>query len=369
MLHQVAAAAAGLIGSANAVSRHSAESSAVSLGLIGESSASASHFHSAASEAIGLIGGSSAAFSQGRFVTGQAIGLIGEAESLAVTEIAPASVIDVENSMRVAAWNWSVANGLPFEFDNSTDASVTDPTQSMMVWAYSETNRQRLSGLLVEVKGQCRGTILVPATPANGSSYPMQEHMAQVESLLEEFRGRNFGRGKVTEQSRVSVDGSVGSMRAITAVIEWELIIKQPLPGTIVTTTAAGGAQQAYEVFRSIWGESVAPSITTKSYFDVPPGLALELPASVCSYSVLRSSALEMDSSLGLGRVEVDIHYLLGTGVQAIQEDSDLIVNSFDSVGSDKVVFQTPTVTRLGRTSEETWHVNVRMPFTFKDNF
>ena len=286
----------------------------------------------------------------------------------------PVSVAAVENAMRVAAYAWAGTNSLTFNFDNSTGLDVTNPTQPMLVWAFSETGRERISGDLVTITGECRGTILTPATPiAPGAApyvtSPMSDSLTLAESLLEAFRGNEYSEALVMEHSMVSIDGAVGTMQAVTAVVEWELIIEHKLLGSNLSLTTPSGVEQSYELFRSIWSTEVEPTITTGTYFDVPPGLEISLPAAVCSHAILRGSSVEIGSSLGLGRVDINLHYLLGTGVQDMQVDTDLIVQAFDSVSSGKVVYQTPRVTRLGRTSEETWQVNVRLPFTFKDTF
>ena len=277
------------------------------------------------------------------------------------------SIIDVENLMRVSASSWAADNGIQFEFDNSVEADVTGITNPVLMWTFEESSRTRVSGAVVRIRGECHGSILTPATPSEGTSSPMSDTLAQAESLLSYFRGNYYATALVLQESSIEVEKSFGSMVAVTAVVSWELEIEVPTTMTDAVLTSSSGAEQAYELFRYVWNDNVAPTISVSTYFDVPPGLALELPSGICSYSILRGSPLEINSSSGIGRVNVDLHYLLGSGVLDMQSDTDLIAQSFDFVNSGNVVFQTPRVTRLGRTTEETWHVNVRLPFTFKD--
>jgi hypothetical protein len=274
----------------------------------------------------------------------------------------------VENSLRIAASVWATANSLTFEFDNSVGIDVTNPTQPILNWGFNETDRERISSALVKISGECRGTILIPATPSAGTSNPVREHIAMAELLLAEFRGKSYSTALVLSESRIEMGGTVGSMRAITAVIEWEFVSDRYIIGhTTLTPVGSSGAELAYDLLRKVWGTEVQPTISTNTYFDGTPGLAAVIPACLCSFLVLQGFSLEMNSTRSLGRVNVDLHYPLGIGVQTIQLDTDLIVQAFDSIESGGVVFQTPRVTRLGRTTEETWHVNVRMPFTFQD--
>jgi len=278
------------------------------------------------------------------------------------------TIADVENSLRVAASVWATANNIQFEFDNSVSASVSNPTTPILMWGFSEMSRDRISSAHVLVEGECRGTILIPVTPDDGTSQPVKEHIELVESLLDNFRGKTDSNDTFSlSESRLEYGSNIGSMRAITAVIEWQWTDNRYVSGSVTAPLATKGVDKAYEILRSVWGSRVQSTISTNTFFDGTPGLAIALPACICSFSVLKGRSLEMNSTKSTGQVNVDLHYPLGTGVTSMQLDTELIIQSFDSIEGGGVVFETPQVSRIGRTTEETWHVNVRMPFTFQD--
>lgn len=288
---------------------------------------------------------------------------------LAEAEVVPNTIGDAENAMRVRAYEWAQANGLLFVFDNAAGHDPTlDPTQTTLLWCFRPGQRERLTGGLVEHRGTCMAKIIEPTLPASGySGNPFSDRLALAQSLVDHFRGqRDLGGACILDESSVRTIQAPLPTTAVEASIEWEFA-EEVSSGGYIGTPNGSLSVGAYNAWRDIWS---GLSLNVTTYFDgVPAGLAIELPAAVCSFSVSPGVPVSMHTTMHNGRVSVGLHYELETGVQLAQQDVQAISSAFDSVSVGGVSFRVPETTVVGRTAGGTWQVNVRLPFVFQDIF
>lgn len=270
--------------------------------------------------------------------------------------------------MRVQASTWATANGMDFVFDNSigTDPTI-QPSQPTLVWSFQPDERERLTSGCVEHRGSCVGTIMMPALPASTSTgNPVSDRMALANGLVAAFRGQRFADALVLDESAVRTVVAPAPMAAIQVDIAWHYSEATHAGGQLPAASGAG-SEQAYNAWRSLWS---GLNLGLTVYFDgIPPGLAVRLPAAICSFSVSPGIPVDMQTTLHTGSVNCGLHYPLETGVQSAHSDVQSIVAAFDSVSVGTVAFGSPRTANIGRTAGDTWQVNVLLPFVFQDIF
>jgi hypothetical protein len=65
------------------------------------------------------------------------------------------------------------------------------------------------------------------------------------------------------------------------------------------------------------------------------------------------------------GSVIAALNHSLGTGVQAANLAASTIEKAFHQLTIRGISFGTPVPTRVGRTPNDTWQTNVRLPFHY----
>lgn len=287
------------------------------------------------------------------------------ATSTAVVSDGVDSIEDFRRAMRVSAYQWAQANDVDFVFDNGVGHNPTTVDRTTLVWSWRPGDRDRLTTGDVWHRGSCRGTIMQPSLPAAGfSGNPVVARMQLAQSLVAHFRGQEHGDGYVLDESGLQTIPSAQPMSAIDVDIVWEYRERRRDLGYIGQMDGEG-AVAAYNAWRSRWSDL---TLNCTTYYDgVPPGLALELPAAVCSFSVSPGIPVSMHVTRHTGQISVGLHYELETGVQSAEQDADAIIAAFDSVSVGSVSFGVPQTTTVGRTAGGTWQVNVRLPFAFQE--
>lgn len=275
------------------------------------------------------------------------------------------TIEDFRKALRVSAYEWAQANDVDFVFDNGVGHNPTTVNRTTLVWSWRPGDRDRLTTGDVWHSGSCRGTIMQPSLPADGySGNPVVARMQLAQSLVAHFRGQEHGDGYILDESGLQTIPSPQPMSAIEVDIVWEYRERRKDLGYLGQMDGEG-AVAAYNAWRSRWSDL---TLNCTTYYDgVPPGLALELPAAVCSFSVSPGIPVSMHVTRHTGQISVGLHYELETGVQSAEQDADAIIAAFDSVSVGSVSFGVPQTTTVGRTAGGTWQVNVRLPFAFQE--
>ena len=277
------------------------------------------------------------------------------------------SLGEARDAMRVRAYEWAQSNDVDFVFDNAAGFDPTQTNRTTLVWGWRPESRERLDAGTVEHQGACMGRIMEPALPTGGySANPVTARMALAQSLVDHFRGQRFGNLRVLRESSIATVNSDQPMEAVEAEIMWFFREDVTALG-YVGQMDGDGAVAAYNAFRGRMSDLL---LNCETHFDgIPPGLAIELPAAVCSFSVSPGIPVSMHVTRHSGQIAVGLHYELETGVQLAHQDVDTIVGAFDSVSVGRVSFGVPQTTVIGRTAGDTWQVNVLLPFVFQDIF
>lgn len=264
---------------------------------------------------------------------------------------------DVANAMRAAAATWAQGRGLAFAWDNGPPR---DPhAAATVVWSFEPGPADRLTGEVVRATGFAVADVWVPA----GSGALVA--LGHAEHLLGVFRGQEFAGAVVLAEGHVgSIDRDAGSY-VVEVRIPWEFDERR-VPQGVVGSYAPPGVVAAYQAFRERWEARVRAPLALPTFFDNSPPASQAPPWALCAFRILQPNPVETTTLRVPGRVIAALNHPIGAGVSGSEAAIGTIVRAFDQCSFRGLTFGTPEVTRVGRTPDETWQANVRLPFHYE---
>jgi len=265
---------------------------------------------------------------------------------------------DVDNAMRGVAKAWAHANGLEFVWDNSPALQPTGPT---LEWAFRSSGSRRLTASTVRTTGVIEAGILVPVGEG------LVGGLTRAASLKAAFLGGVFAGASVLDEIATTPSGRhQGTRYRIAVRIPWEFDERR-VPQGVVGPHEAPGELAAYQAFRGRWEQEVRAPIALRTFFDNSPAVDDAVPPwALAVWRTLEPIPREMGTLHVPGRVIVALNFPAGSGVDAAEAAITTIVRAFDECSFRGLTFGTPVVTRVGRTPNETWQANVRLPFHYE---
>jgi hypothetical protein len=266
------------------------------------------------------------------------------------------TLLDVENAQRADAASWALANGLLFAFDN--DRAVDVHRQPTLVWLFRPSDRPRLTGETVLHSGDVEARIYVPA--GTGA----MDALELAEALQAHFRGKLYAGSPTLDEARIDLVGREEASYRVDVSIPWEFHERR-VPQGVTSPWEQPGAVVAMQAVRELWHTHVTLALGLDSYFDNDPPEGVVLPFAWPRFRLLQPFAVDLSTVRVPGRLVAALHFPLGTGVAEHQPKVEAVAAAFDQRTHRGVVFQTPTVNRIGRTPFDSWQANVRLPFYY----
>lgn len=267
------------------------------------------------------------------------------------------TLTQVENAQRVDAASWAVANGLVFVWDNSTVKRVHD--QPTLVWLFNTDTSEPLTTASLEHRGAVNASIYMPA----GSG--AVEAITLAESLAELFRGRVYQGSEILDEIAITMRGREGASYRVDVQIPWTYR-EDRIPQGAIGLYETPGALVAYQAVRQLWETRVRAPLSLKTYFDNTPSAVPSPPFAIARFRTLQPIPVELGTLRVNGRLLVALHDNLGDGLAFAEEAITTMVGAFSECMHRGVFFGTPLVNRIGRTPNNTWQANVRLPFYYE---